>query len=256
MIEIGLKQRGISMRKSLIDYYLQQISSGHEEYLSKLCQHLSDRLLFVPTLEKTEKKGQEEKFSIVIIKEEHRKTVPIFTTQERLKTWCKNNARETTFISLLGADVCLSLDDKTWVVVDPDFENSVILQPMMVQKIAIVETFTDENQAKPLPDDEEYVIPLSEEQVVKPSPVAEEVVEAGPQVSSVSESKSAAVKVLETPDKATSDALLLAGAKSKPPQRKGLSNLTDHTSTVKSTPKEIKGSKKSFLSFLKTGRKD
>ncbi|MCB0338523.1 MAG: SseB family protein [Bdellovibrionales bacterium] len=146
------------MKHSKIDLFLQKVSEGDTEYIEKLCRQLAERLVFIPVYKRENSSlnindsspevsvplpNSEEKFRVFRIKEPHRRIVPVFTSQKRFKEWSSKQNEELTSISVLGGDICLTLEDKTWLHVDPGNESSVELQPVLVKKIAELESFSE-----------------------------------------------------------------------------------------------------------------
>lgn len=129
------------MRKSLLNLYLQKVSSGDLEYIDRLCSQLADRLIYAPIANSSETPGSAKTtFAVVKLTEAHRSLVPVFTTEEGLKKWITSSSHSGSSISLLGADFCAALGNKSWLVVDPGSDLSVELQPSFVVKIASAES--------------------------------------------------------------------------------------------------------------------
>lgn len=132
------------MRKSLLNLYLQKVAEGDLEYIDRLCSQLADRLIYAPITTKIDAvSAAKTTFSVVKLTEVHRDLVPVFTSEEGLKKWMQSIQHTGGSISLLGADFCAALGDKTWLQVDPGSSLSVELQPKLVCKIAAIEASTE-----------------------------------------------------------------------------------------------------------------
>jgi len=145
--------------RTTLDLFLQKVAAGDEQYVERLCRQLADRLLIVPTSKagtgtpsdlnytstnlSVNRAHNEEIVRVYRIKEAHRSVIPVFTAQKRYKTWCEKEGHKHESISLLGADLCLSLGGKAWIAIDPGHENAFELQPALVQRIAEIEGLGD-----------------------------------------------------------------------------------------------------------------
>lgn len=137
-----------TMRRSLINLYLQKVSSGDESYLDRLCQQLADRLVYIPVVDDTAaaSSAPEVQIQALRIQEEHRSIVPVFTTAEQFDLWRKEEQRAEEPMALFGADLCAALDGKAWIRIYGASEKPVELQPALVKRIASIapSEFVDE----------------------------------------------------------------------------------------------------------------
>ena len=159
-------------RRSVLFLYLEKIAGGDESCIDNLCKRLADRLIHVPivtetasktntktkskakskskskskTKAKSKAKVKEEpqknedprlkRINVVCVKYNRKKFVPIFTSEELLKSWCKKKKLKVDSISLLGADLCMALANTKSIWIDPTSKHSVKLKPDDVQKIS------------------------------------------------------------------------------------------------------------------------
>lgn len=119
--------------------YLEKMKQGDKTFVAKLCQQLSDRLIYVPTLsgpEGRKSQGTALKVKAVRLDIEGKSRIPIFTTEKIYRTWAEKFGEPTEYISLLGGDFCGALGPTTWLVIDPGADHSVELEPATAHKIA------------------------------------------------------------------------------------------------------------------------
>lgn len=123
-------------KRSLIEFYLQKVSSGHDDYLSSLCAQLGERLLSIPVISTQVTGDNVQNVKIIVLNEGLRTFVPVFTSVTLLKEWAGTRNTQASVVSLLGADVCLAIDPEHWLIVNPLSKNEVILPPHSIKKIA------------------------------------------------------------------------------------------------------------------------
>ena len=220
-----------AMRRSLINLYLQKVSSGDESYLDRLCQQLADRLVYIPGVaDSAAASGAPEvQIQALRIQEEHRSIVPVFTTAEQFDLWRKNEQRAEEPMALFGADLCAALDGKAWIRIYGASEKPVELQPALVKRIAAIAP-SDLVEETP---DAAAERPDSSQKVSDPAPFA---------TAPNSTREMVAVQAPSVPLIAPSSSSSPLPGQSIPAQ-----------SYATSTP-EPERRKKKFLDFLKTGR--
>lgn len=123
------------MAKSLLNLYIQRVSSGDDSYVKRLLFQVAERLIYVPISEETEKETAEVSVIVVTIKEAHRLIVPIFTTEKLLVDWCRRYEHTGESIAVFGADLGAALPEDAWVVINPGSDQSVELQPFMISEL-------------------------------------------------------------------------------------------------------------------------
>ena len=124
-------------------------SSGDNAALDKLCRQLADRTVFVPTKEPTEGVITRAPTPIQVLRivdNKGRSLVPVFLQQSSLTEWCQHEGLSENFISLLGADICVALDEKSWIILEPTTENELKLEPKIVDLISKVGQEQDESE--------------------------------------------------------------------------------------------------------------
>lgn len=163
------------MRKnSLIEFYLQKVSDGDANFVGKLCRQLANRLLYVPVLNSDSHDGHET-FNVIVNREDDRVSVPAFTTKEKFDLWCVRSDKSLEFIDILGADLCASLGEATWLLVDPSFGTGVELNPSFVNEVAHFEAQVEGLEAVDVPAEEGHEEVSAEATVQVADSAAEEV---------------------------------------------------------------------------------
>ena len=133
--------------------YLEKLKSGDQTFLPKLCQQLSDRLVYVPIIAGPEGRKTVNRaltVKVVKIKSGDHELIPIFTTERGYRFWAEKFEDRTEYISLLGGDFCGALSPETWISIDPGAEHSVEIDPDTVRKVA-VSTTTEIGSATGMP---------------------------------------------------------------------------------------------------------
>ena len=141
---------GTVKSRSVLSLYLEKIAAGDKSCVDKLCKRLADRLLYVPitkpAVSAEMKGGSDFKIEVVCLKDKNDSLVPVFTNESLLKTWCKEQDRSVSSISLLGADLCTALEKDASLWIDPSTDHAVRLEPEIVKQISEVEL--DESDMK------------------------------------------------------------------------------------------------------------
>ena len=122
-------------------------TSGNNAALDKLCRQLADRTVFVPTKESTDGLVTRSPTPVQvmrIIDNKGRSLVPVFLQQSSLAEWCQNEGLSENSISLLGADICVAMDESSWIILEPSTENELKLEPKIVDLISKVGQDQDE----------------------------------------------------------------------------------------------------------------
>ena len=125
--------------KSLLNLYLEKVAKGESTYLDRLISQLAERLVYIPVITRTETRtngAANIKVEALCIKEEQRSLVPVFTQEKMLREWCASHNSPVHSTALICADFCGALAADSWIWVNPGAENSVRLEPALVEKIA------------------------------------------------------------------------------------------------------------------------
>lgn len=128
-------------------------ASNNNAALEKLCRQLADRTVFVPTKDSTDSSVTRAPTPVQVVRivdSKGRHLVPIFLHQNTLSEWCQSEGLSENFISLLGADICIALDQNSWIILEAGTENELKLEPKVVELISKVgqEQDQEETQSK------------------------------------------------------------------------------------------------------------
>lgn len=142
------------MQKSSLNLYLQKLAAGDFSFAEKLCDQLAERLIYAPLVPSPaeQESGTQLKVNVMRIAEAHRSIVYIFTSEDKFKSWAEQTGYIGGSISLLGADFCAALGDRTWLLVDPGTLSSIELQPGLVARIAAADTINSAS-VNPVPQE-------------------------------------------------------------------------------------------------------
>ena len=64
--------------------------------------------------------------------------MPVFLQQNTLVDWCQHEGLAENSISLLGADICVAMAGDSWIILEPNTENELKLEPKIVELISKV----------------------------------------------------------------------------------------------------------------------
>ena len=123
------------MHTSALDICLQNFQDGKVSCVEELCTQLANRILYIPTAAPIQDEDSSAKVNVIEHQEAHRFLIPIFTSEQKLKTWSVLNEHDGSYIRLLGADFCTVLKDK-WLLVNEGLQGEVELQPVIVERIS------------------------------------------------------------------------------------------------------------------------
>ena len=116
-------------------------TSANNAALDKLCRQLADRTVFVPTKESTEGLVTRTPTPVQVLRivdNKGRSLVPVFLQQNTLADWCQHEGLAENSISLLGADICVAMAGDSWIILEPNTENELKLEPKIVELISKV----------------------------------------------------------------------------------------------------------------------
>ena len=160
------KKKRKRRRRSTLTLYLDRVADGDENYRSKLCKNLVDRLLHIPLDTSddayNESKGAGVKIKVMRQKYAGKVVVPVFTDENMFKTWKAEQKKDLDTVALMGGDLCKVLPDGLWLLVDWGADSEVLLDEAAVKSIA---TFGDEALAAEFGGDE--VIELKETDIIE-----------------------------------------------------------------------------------------
>ena len=131
------------MQKSILHLLLKKIADGDVSAKQKIVPRLADRLIMVAT-KSSQSVGRETKISVITLRENDRKIIPIFTTMPLLKSWLEKNEIVAEGMSMNCADICLSLSGERWIMVDPGTDYWCEIEPEYVKQIAAFEPEDDD----------------------------------------------------------------------------------------------------------------
>lgn len=251
------------MRKSPLTLYLQRASKGDSVALAKLLPLFAERLVFVPVVNEERTSGTT-RVSVVTISTEKGSAVPAFTEEPLFRTWCSAQGRSHESLSLLGADLCAALASGRFIVIDDLTDQRVILSPDAAAIVAAGEPTPTDSAPAGIEDEQNKVaVPKAEPIAIVPVPDAPRVVERD--IDDVS-------ATVEVPDNIASS---IAAQHAPPVQTQDthppsssiaeirVNPLTASSTKILRSPRPIdpaefqeeQPKKKSFLSFLRSGRK-
>lgn len=124
------------MEKSVLNLYLKKLASGDLSYAERVCSRLSNRLIFVPA--ELIQQGRHVRYAATTITHARRLAVPLFTTEKLYREWLANRDLVLEPLRILGADLCTALDVTMPAVIDPGSDHQVLLEPELIDYIAVV----------------------------------------------------------------------------------------------------------------------
>lgn len=124
------------MSDDVLQGYLEQIIDGNESVRAAFYQQFARSTVHVPATVK--ENNHIVRCAIALIEEYARPTIPVFLGVEEVNVWLKQQrpGSDATLVSLLGADLCSSLDISTQIAVCPGSNATLLIGPEQIDNIA------------------------------------------------------------------------------------------------------------------------
>lgn len=126
-------------KKAMLQSLLWKVARGDKTSIVKLCNIIAGEEVYIPTLKVQETNGSSTKVSVMRLREGDRRLVPIFTTEGELTEWMSVMGIAGSTMPLLCSDLCLTLDNQTWLLIETQGKGAVELEPKYVKLIANTE---------------------------------------------------------------------------------------------------------------------
>ena len=160
--------------KSLLNLYLEKVSRGDEAYLERLADQLAERLVYVPLLTKAGKgEGSSIKVEAICVSEDGSSLIPVFTQERMLQDWCREKSTNGQSITIICADFCGALSSDSWLWVNPGAQNSVKLNPTVIDRMRTVSISAGKENQAPAPNPEPVSDEFFREEALEPLQAAD-----------------------------------------------------------------------------------
>lgn len=115
---------------------LSQLAQGNRNVFPQVCARIGNRVIFVPA-DRVENCSDQRrvKVSLFRVARGTKNFVPVFTSESLYDAWVPYRCKDRKQLSLFGADLCLSLDVHSFLLIDPDTDHEVLLSPEDVDEI-------------------------------------------------------------------------------------------------------------------------